>query len=136
MFSERAHGRAVPMGRLPWAVRGVFGRRGWRDGAGRYLAFLLSVGIECFVRLDRHGGAPQRTRASIGPYCVAGARTPRALHRSMTADRLIPRHGHGGVCSSICVAPGPRRCGDDRRIGWLLAQRCLGRLLHRGGTAA
>lgn len=94
------------------------------------------LGIECFVRLDRHGSAPQRARASIGPYCVARARTPRALHRSMTADRLIPRHGHGGVCSSICVAPGPRRCGDGRRVGWLLAQRCLGRLLHRGGTAA
>jgi hypothetical protein len=51
--------------------------------------------IEILVRLDGDGGAPQRTRASVGPYCVAGARTPRALYRSMAADGLVPRHDHG-----------------------------------------
>lgn len=91
-------------------------------------------GIEVLVRLDGDGGTPQRTRASIGPYRVARARTPRALYRTMAADGLVPRHGGGGGVQGVSRGSGPR----GRREWWwgLLAQSGRGRLLHRGGTAA
>jgi hypothetical protein len=95
VMAKGARRRVVPIGRLARLVRGVFGRRSWGDGARRYLGLPLDTRIEILVRLDGDGGAPQRTRASVGPYCVAGARTPRALYRSMAADGLVPRHDHG-----------------------------------------
>lgn len=70
-------------------------------------------GIEVLVRLDGDGGTPQRTRASIGPYRVARARTPRALYRTMAADGLVPRHDGGGGVQGVSRGSGPRR----RRTG-------------------
>ena len=78
------------------------------------------LGIEVLVRLHSHGGAPQRSRASIGPYRVAGARTPRALYRTMAADSLIPRHDHSGACSTGRDVPAQMQ--RRRRVGgWVLA---------------
>jgi hypothetical protein len=94
--------------------------------------------IEILVRFDGDGGAPQRARASIGPYRVAGARTPRALHRSMAADGLIPRHvrGRRGACSGRVAtvarasAAAITAFGRRRRAG-LMGTACA----ERAGTA-
>jgi hypothetical protein len=128
----------VPIGRLARFVRGVLWRRSWGDGARRYLRLPVDTRIEILVRFDGDGGAPQRARASIGPYRVAGARTPRALHRSMAADGLIPRHGRGrrGACSGRVAtvarasAAAITAFGRRRRAG-LMGTACA----ERAGTA-
>jgi hypothetical protein len=99
--------------------------------------YIPRVGVLC--RLDRDGRAPLRSLASVGPYRVPGARTPRALNRCMAAGRLIPRHGRGsrrGECSVRRRRNVPARWGQRRRrvVVGCVAQKGLGRLLHRGGT--
>lgn len=87
---------------------------------GEYVRLVRVLG-----RLDRHGRAANRASA-IRPYSVAGARTPRALDRSMAVDgRLIPRHccgGQGGGRgarrlgeSRAACAGGPRTAASSRR---------------------
>lgn len=111
-------------------------RLGPREPNGR--AYVLLV--EILGRLDGHGRAAKGA-SSIGPDCVARARTPGALGRSMAAD-LTPRHGRGSGrapetrCSSRGGGGRAGAAGVEGSNRGLLAQKGLGRLLHRGGTAA
>jgi hypothetical protein len=43
VMSKGARRGGVPIGRLARAVRGVFGRRSWGDGARRYLGLPLDT---------------------------------------------------------------------------------------------
>jgi hypothetical protein len=93
----------------------------------------LYVRLHVLGRPHRHGRAAQRALAPIGPYRVARARAPAALHRPVAADRFgVPRHRHGTRPS---LQRARRRDGGDGFWGeGCAAQKGLGRLLHRGGT--
>lgn len=110
-------GAQPQLGALPTPSSSHMRRKHRSAHAGRYI--LLHV----LVRPDRHGRATQRALAPIGPYRVARARAPAALHRPMAANRFgVPRHGHGATATLQDASA----CGVAR-TGALVGGGCLRR---------